>query len=155
VFFRHGLDGSRPFFVLLDTFTAGDDANHKYEVSFPLHPMPVTLRGRHATIDAGDGVTLEVVTHAALSTNTAAYGPEYMGFRPASDRLAEEHIPAPVLIIKDSGAVKHFATVLYPTPDGNAPEITVSCDEASFTVTLDGVEHKFARDEEFLVTKPV
>lgn len=153
VFFRHGLDGSRPFFVLLDTFTAGDDANHKYEVSFPLHPMPVTLRGRHATIDAGDGVTLEVVTHAALSTTTAAYGPEYMGFRRSEDRLAEEHIPAPVLSIYDYGKTKHFATVLYPTPDGTAPEIGVKCDEAGFTVVLDGKEHTFSRDAEFLKTK--
>ncbi len=155
VFFREGLGGSRPFFVLLDSFTPADDVSHTYELSFPLYPVPVTLRGRQATIDCGDGVTMEVVTHAALCTVTAQYGPEYMGFRPATDRLAEEHIPAPVLIIRDYGKVKHFATVLYPTPDGAAPEISVKCDESSFTVTIDGVEHKFGRDEEFLLTKPV
>ncbi len=153
VFFRHGIEGSRPFFVLLDSFTAGDDANHKYELSFPLFPMPVTIRGRQATIDAGDGVALEVVTHAALATTTAAYGPEYMGFRPAEDRLAEEHIPAPVLSIYDYGKVKHFATVLYPTPDGVAPEIAVRCDAESFTVVLDGKEHTFSRDADFLKTE--
>jgi hypothetical protein len=155
VFFRHGIDGSLPFFVLLDTFTPGDENDHNYEVSFPLYPIPVTLNGRHATLHCGDGVTMEVVTHASLATVTAQYGPEYMGFRPAADRLAAEHIPAPVLIIQDYGKVKHFATVLYPTPDGNAPEIKVSCDSESFTVTLDGVEHKFDRNEEFLTTKPV
>ncbi len=155
VFFRSGLEGSLPFFVLLDSFTPGDDQNHTYELSFPLYPIPVTLNGRRATLNCGDGVTMEVVTHAALCTVTAQNGPEYMGFRPAEDRLAKEHIPAPVLIIRDRGGVKHFATVLYPTPDGKAPEITVTCDAESFTVTLDGKEHKFARDEEFLVTKPV
>ncbi len=155
VFFRDGIDGSRPFFVLLDTFTPKDDEKHTYELSFPLYPIPVKLNGRHATLDCGDGVTMEVVTHAALSTVTGQNAPEYMGFRPSEDRLAKEHIPAPVLIIKDGGTVKHFATVLYPTPDGVAPEIGVSCDAESFTVTLDGVEHKFDRNEEFLVTKPV
>ena len=155
VFFRHGIDGSRPFFVLLDSFTPADGEKHTYELSFPLYPIPVTLNGRHATLNCGDGVTMEVVTHAALCTVTAQNEPEYMGFRPSEDRLAKEHIPAPVLIIKDRGEVKHFATVLYPTPDGAAPEISVACDAESFTVTLDGVEHKFMRDEEFLVTKPV
>lgn len=155
VFFRKGIDGSRPFFVLLDTFTSKDDEKHTYELSFPLYPIPVKLNGRHATLECGDGVTMEVVTHAALSTVTGQTEPEYMGFRPSEDRLAKEHVPAPVLIIKDGGEVKHFATVLYPTPDGVAPEIGVCCDAESFTVTLDGVEHKFDRNEEFLVTKPV
>jgi len=155
VFFRKGLDGSLPFFVLLDTFTSNDEENHKYEISFPLYDVPLTLRGRHATVDAGDGVTLEVVTHAALSTVTGANVPEYMGFRPCGDRLATEHTPAPVLIIYDYGKLSHLATVLYPTPDGNAPEIGVRCDENSFTVTLNGKEHTFSRDEDFLATEPV
>jgi len=155
VFFRGGIDGSLPFFVLLDTFTPADGEKHTYELSFPLYPIPVKLNGRHATLECGDGVTMEVITHAALSTVTGQNAPEYMGFRPSEDRLAKEHIPAPVLIIKDGGTVKHFATVLYPTPDGVAPEIGVSCDAESFTITLDGVEHKFDRNEEFLATKPV
>ena len=155
VFFREGIDGSRPFFVLLDTFTPHDGEAHSYELSFPLYPIPLTLNGRQATLNCGDGVTLEVVTHACLATVTAQYAPEYMGFRPSADRLAAEHTPAPVLIIQDHGEVKHFATVLYPTPDGAAPEISVKCDEESFTVTFDGVEHKFSRDEEFLRTERV
>ncbi len=155
VFFRHGLGGSKPFFVLLDTFTAGDDENHKYELSFLLYDMPLTLRGRRATVDAGDGVTLEIVTHATLATTTAAYYPEYMGFRPSEDRLAEEHIPAPVVSIYDYGKTCHLATILYPTPDGVAPQMTVKCDAESFTVTLDGVDYAFNRDDDFLATEKV
>ena len=155
VFFREGLDGSRPFFVLLDDFTSHDDEAHKYELNFIPEVAPVTINGRHATVNAGDGVTLELVTHAALSTVTGADVPEYMGFRPSGDRLAAEHIPCTNIIVYGWGTEAHFATVLYPTPDGAAPEIGVSCDAESFTVTLDGKEHKFARDEEFLVTKPV
>ncbi len=153
VFFRKGIAGSLPFFVLLDDFTAGDDEDHKYEISFPLFANPLTLRGRHATVDCGDGVTLEVVTDKALSTVTASYAPEYMGFRPAKDRLAKEHIPAPVLSIFDWGKESHMATVLYPTPDGAAPEIGVRSGKDSFTVIFDGVEHTFSRDEEFLKTE--
>lgn len=155
VFFREGIDGSRPFFVLLDDFTAEDGEEHKYELNFLPEVAPVTVNGRHATVHAGDGVTLELVTHAALSTVSGANAPEYMGFRPAEDRLAKEHIPTTNVIVYDWGKEAHLATVLYPTPDGVAPEIGVTSDAESFTVVLDGVEHKFARDEEFLFTKPV
>ena len=78
-----------------------------------------------------------------------------MGYRPAKERLAEEHTPIPFITVHAYGEEAHLATVLYPTPDGTAPEISVSCDAESFTVTLDGVAHKFSRDEEFLATKPV
>ena len=155
VFFREGIEGSRPFFVLLDDFTAHDDAEHKYELNFIPDSVPVTINGRRATVQAGDGVTLELVTHAALATVTAANAPEYMGFRPSGDRLAKEHTPTTNIIVYDYGKEAHLATVLYPTPDGAAPEIKVSCDAESFTVTLDGKEHTFRRDEEFLQTKPV
>ena len=155
VFFRHGLGGSKPFFVILDDFTAGDGERHRCEASYQLLDMPVTVNGRHATVDAGDGVTLEIVTHAALTTVTGQNQPEYMGFRPAASRLVPEHIPAPVLSISGYGECVHLATVLYPTPDGVAPEIKVACDESSFTVTLDGVEHRFERNCEFLVTEKV
>ena len=141
--------------MILDDFTAGDGEPHKCEASYQLLDMPVTINRRHATVHAGDGVTLEVVTHAALATTSGAVAPEYMGFRPCGDRLASEHIPAPVLSIYGYGERVNLATVLYPTPDGIAPEIAVKCDESSFTVTLDGVEHKFMRDEEFLKTEKV
>ena len=117
--------------------------------------MPLTINRRHATIHAGDGVTLEVITHAALATTTGANEPKYMGFRPSGERLAKEHIPAPVLSIYGYGEEVHLATVLYPTPDGAAPEIEVACDRESFTVTLDGTEHRFSRDEDFLKTERV
>ena len=155
VFFRAGIEGSRPFFVLLDDFTAHDDADHKYELNFIPDSVPVTINGRRATVQAGDGVTLELVTHAALATVTAANAPEYMGFRPSGDRLAKEHTPTTNIIVYDYGKEAQLATILYPTPDGAAPEIKVSCDAESFTVTLDGKEHTFRRDEEFLQTKPV
>ena len=155
VFFREGIEGSLPFFVILDDFTPQDGENHKYELNFIPDSVPVTINGRRATVHAGDGVTLELVTHAALSTVTAANAPEYMGFRPSSDRLAAEHTPTTNIIVYDWGKQAHLATVLYPTPDGVAPEIAVKADAESFTVVLDGVEHKFARDEEFLKTNPV
>ena len=155
VFFRHGLDGSKPFFVLLDDFTSGDGESHKCELSFPLLDMPLTINRRHATLHAGDGVTLEVVTHAALATTTGANSPEYMGFRPSGERIVEEHIPAPVLSIYNCGEKVHFATILYPTPDGVAPEMSVKCDEESFTLTMDGKEYRFERDADFLKTEKV
>ena len=155
VFFKEGLGGSRPFFVLLDDFTAEDGEEHKYELNFIPEVAPITINGRHATVNAGDGVTLELVTHAALSTVTAANAPEYMGFRPSGNRLAEEHTPCTNIIVYDYGKEAHFATVLYPTPDGAAPNIAVRRDGEGFTVVLDGVEHKFDGNEPFLATKPV
>ncbi len=155
VFFREGLDGSLPFAVLLDKFTTEDEKPHKYELSFPLYDVPVTLNGRHVTVHAGDGVTLEMVTHAALATTTAANGPEYMGWRAADSRLAKEHLPAPVIRIYDYAETKNFATVLYPTPDGKAPEIGINCDEEKFTLTLDGKDYTFSYDDERLKTEQV
>ena len=156
VFFREGIDGSKPFFILLDDFTSNDENKHKYELNFIPPTAPVSVCGRHATVNAGDGVTLEIVTHAGLGVTVGANAPEYMGFRPdRENRLAAEHIPSPFITVHDYGECAHLATVLYPTPDGIAPEIGVSCDAESFTVVLDGKEHKFQRDEEFLVTKPV
>lgn len=156
VFFRDGIEGSLPFFVILDDFTAADGENHKYELNFIPDSVPITLDGRHVTVHAGDGVTLELVTHAALSTVTGANAPEYMGFRPTQgDRLAKEHTLTPYIIVYDWGKEAHLATVLYPTPDGKAPEIGVSADAESFTVVLDGKEHRFDGGEDFLITKPV
>ena len=156
VFFREGLGGSKPFFVLLDDFTAADDKEHKYELNFIPPAAPLTVNGRHVTVHAGDGVTLELVTHAALSTVTGADAPEYMGYRPdRGDRLAAEHILCPFITVHAFGKEAHLATVLYPTPDGAAPEIKVSCDAESFTVMLDDKEYRFDRDEEFLRTTPV
>ncbi|MBR7117151.1 MAG: heparinase II/III family protein [Clostridia bacterium] len=155
VFFREGIDGSKPFFVLLDDFTSNDENKHKYELNFIPPTAPVSVCGRHATVNAGDGVTLEIVTHAGLGVTVGATAPEYMGFRPSKDRLASEHTPSPFITVHDYGECAHLATVLYPTPDGISPEIGVSCDAESFTIVLDGKEHKFQRDEEFLVTKPV
>ncbi|MBR2930072.1 MAG: heparinase II/III family protein [Clostridia bacterium] len=154
VFFRTGIEGSLPFFVLLDDFTAADGLDHECELNFIPYDVPVTIRGRHATVEAGDGVTLELVTHAGLRTATGVDAPEYMGYRPAKDRLAE-HTPTTYITVHGYGEKVHLATVLYPTPDGNAPEIAVSCDAESFTVTLDGKEHKFDRGEDFLTTTPV
>lgn len=153
VFFREGLGGSRPFFVILDDFTAEDDTAHKCEVNFIPPVAPVTLRGRRATVDAGDGVTLELVTHAALSTVTGATAPEYMGFRPdRSERLVSEHTPSAFITVHGYGKEVHLATMLYPTPDGCAPELAVNCDENSFTVKLGEKEYKFDRAAEFLTT---
>ncbi len=154
IFFREGLDGSKPFVVLLDKFTADDEKPHKYEIIFPLYDVPVTLRGRHATIDAGDGVTLEVVTHAALATITGQSGPSLLGWRKAANRL-DPPIPTPVLSIYDYSEAKNFATVLYPTPDGKAPEIGIDCDEEKFTITLDGKEYTFSYNDERIATEKV
>ena len=155
VFFKKGLGGSRPFFVLLDDFTAEDGEKHKFELNFIPPVAPVRLSGRHATVEAGDGVTLELVTHAALSTVCGANGPEYMGFRPSEDRLAAEHTPMTNIIVYDFGTEAHLATVLYPTPDGAAPEISVKRDKESFTVTLDGEDYTFRLDDERIKTTPV
>ena len=125
------------------------------ELNFIPPVAPVRLSGRHATVEAGDGVTLELVTHAALSTVCGANGPEYMGFRPSEDRLAAEHTPMTNIIVYDFGTEAHLATVLYPTPDGAAPEISVKRDKESFTVTLDGEDYTFRLDDERIKTTPV
>lgn len=155
VFFKKGINGSLPFFVLLDDFTAEDELEHKYELNYILFNKPLTLRGRSASMDYGDGVTLEMATNGALSATIGASAPEYMGYRKSADRLATEHIPTPFVNIYGYGKEAHLITVLYPTPDGKAPEIYACCDKDSFTVKLGEGEYTFSRDDDFLKTEPV
>ena len=76
-----------------------------------------------------------------------------MGFRPdRSVRLVKEHIPSAFITVHGYGKEVHLATLLYPTPDGNAPELSVDCDEKKFTLSIGGKEYSFDRGAEFLTT---
>ena len=138
-FYRRGIGKSAPFFVLYDSFTAEDDTEHKYEVSFQLGREPLTISGRKAAIDYGDGVTLTIVGTGALSAVTASDEP-FMGYRKNTDVGNVEHYPAPVLSYSAKDRCHSFATVLYPS-DVTPPEISVRVSEDGFVLLIDGTEH--------------
>ena len=138
-FYRNGIGGSEPFFLLLDRFSAEDGNAHKYEVSFQLGREPLTVKDGSATVDHGDGVSLHIAGTGAMTTVTASREP-YMGFRknPAPGKV--EHYPAPVLSFSEKAEKAELVTLLYPS---KAPGTTVSVErtEEGITVTVNGKKH--------------
>lgn len=139
-YYRNGLGGSAPFFLLWDRFTAEDGYAHKYEVSFQLGREPLTIKNGHAIIDHGDGISLSIVGTGAMTTVTACKEP-FMGFRKNLTPGNVEHYPAPVLAFSAIGENADFATVLYPAK-GSVPDVSVEMQKGEIILTLSGTERK-------------
>ena len=138
LFYRNGLGGSDPFFLLCDRFSAEDGKEHTYEVSFQLGKEPLTVHNGTATVDHGDGVTLRIAGTGAMTTVTASKNP-FMGFRKNSTPGDVEHYPAPVLAFSQTAEKAEFATLLYPSK-GSAPAISVKCDGGIVRLNINGTE---------------
>ena len=148
IFFKKGLDGSQPFFVLLDTFTPKDEKEHLYEVHFQLGTEPTTETENSITADHGDGVTLTLLSSGKKSVETAQYEPRYTGwkkkFAPGSEH---EHYPAPAVFFSEQGERSFVATVAYPAKDASCPIASVACDKDTFTLsTVDGKSYTFDKN---------
>lgn len=154
IFFKKGLAGTQPFFVLLDTFTPKDDKEHMYEVHFQLGTEPTTETENSITADHGDGVTLTLVGDGKLVVHTAEKEPRYMGWRKLrKSGVDHEHLPAPAPCFVKNGGVEYFVTVAYPAKDAPCAVASVACDADSFTLTLtDGSVHTFKKDDEAFKT---
>ncbi len=141
IFFKKGLLSSAPFFVLLDDFSPKDEAEHLYEVLFQLGIEPITETEEAVVADHGDGVTLSLVSSGKREIAIGQYEPRYVGWRKKFAPGAEhEHYPAPAVFFSEKGREKHIATVVYPAKNGVCPIRSVSCDEATFTIVMDGGE---------------
>ena len=147
IFFKKGLGAAKPFFVLLDTFTPQDDAEHLYEVHFQLGTEPTDETEYSITAHHGDGVTLTLIGDAPLITHTAEKEPRYMGWRKLRlSGVEHEHYPAPAPCFTRKGRTEYFITAVYPAKDESCPITAVAADKDSFTVTMaDGGSFTFAK----------
>ena len=149
IFFKKGLGMAKPFFVLLDTFTPKDGAEHLYEVHFQLGTEPTAETEYSITADHGDGVTLTLIGDAPLIVHTAEKEPRYMGWRKRRQSgVDHEHSPAPAPCFTRKGRVEYFITAVYPAKDEVCPIAKVACGRDSFTLTMkDGESFSFAKDD--------
>lgn len=151
IFFKKGLPGTLPFFVLLDRFTPMDGQEHLYEVLFQLGTQPIVHQDSTVTADHGDGVTLSLIGSAPVNILTAQYKPRYMGWRkrhaPGTDH---EHYPAPAVLFTQRGGETRMATVIYPNREAGLPIAAVEAPphgDGSFTIRLaDGTAYTFRED---------
>ncbi|MBR2460449.1 MAG: heparinase II/III family protein, partial [Clostridia bacterium] len=134
--------GLLPFFVVSDRFTAQDDDPRKYEIMWHMETCELTVDGRMASGDFGDGIGLTLVASDAEAVYTnmqGQYEPYYQGWFPIRPSGPHEHrpIPTPVLVGEFKGT-KRVVTVLYPYKDGRKDIVAVkaSPDHADNTVTL-------------------
>ena len=137
IFFKKGIGGSQPFFVLLDDFAAKDAHEHLCEVLFQLGREPITEAETTVTADHGDGVSLTLVSSGAREIAIGQYEPRYTGWRKKYAPGAEhEHYPAPAIYFSGKGESVSIATAVYPAKDAACPIASVACDSQCFTLAM-------------------
>ena len=156
IFFKQGLEGTKPFFLLLDTFTPEDGGEHLYEVNFQLGVEPLELLGKQARVLYPDGVSLSFVSSAYPTVAIAQKHPRFIGWRKIRDTKSEhEHLPAPALLFTEHGEKRRVATLVYPSDEAVCPIVSVSVNGDGFTIEkADGSEHFFAYSDDRLATDP-
>ncbi len=156
IFFKKGLGAAKPFFLLLDTFTPKDEAEHLYEVLFQLDIQPYTATEKTVTADHGDGVSLTLVSSAPANIIVGQNAPRYMGWRKIEGHSGEDivHNPAPAVLFTEKGRETFVATVAYPAKDEEGCAVaSVCCDKDSFTITLtDGKIYTFEKNDPAFAT---
>ena len=146
IFFKKGVAGSRPFFVLIDTFTPQDGGEHLYEVNFQLGTEPIEAQGKHVRVLHPDGVRLSLISTAYPTTAIAQKHPRFIGWRKIRDtKVAHEHAPAPEVLFTEYGGEKRVVTVVYPTDEAVTPILSVDTSDDGFTLNMqDGSQQFFA-----------
>ena len=149
IFFKKGLGGSQPFFVLLDDFSAKDEKEHLYEALFQLGTEPITTTDATVTADHGDGVTLTLLSSGAREIAIGQHEPRYTGWKKRFAPGAEhEHYPAPAVFFSEKGRECHIATVAYPAKNAACPIAAVLCDKDSFTLKMEnGASYSFDKND--------
>ncbi len=140
VFYKQGLSGSLPFALVIDRFISGDDAEHKYAVSYQMDTQPYEVKGNIFTNDFGDGVTMNIIGCTEPEIRIAQNEPYYIGWRPnrgGYDRF-KEHFPAPNIQFVGVGKEKRIVSALYPSNNGKVllKRIEISDDFADTKIKL-------------------
>ena len=120
--------GLKPFFIVVDRFTAEDSAPRKYEQMWHTE-----AQGFDAGVcDFGDGVGLMLAPsdkEASFVNMRGQHEPYYQGFMPIFPPGDHEHRPihTPVLVGEFKGK-KRVVTVLYPFNDSTCDLVSVEAD---------------------------
>ncbi len=146
IFFRKGLEGSLPFFVILDDFASEDENEHDFEVYFQLTADPIKAHSHGVTVDFKNGTSMKMVSDKYPKIHIGQYAPEFRGWRPIHGPKEHEHNPAPAVTYTKHGKSASFATVIYPSPNSETPDISVELTENGFKLTVDGKSKEFAYD---------
>ena len=142
IFFRKGWRGIPPFFVLLDDFTA-KEGKHSFEVSFQLTADPTSVENGKTVVRFANGASLSLISCVYPTLTVGQYEPEYMGWRSIHAQGAHEHQPAAVVRFAKSGEAAQFATLVLPRPDGEVPDLKVTREPESFTLTTGETSETF------------
>ncbi len=141
IFVKKGLGDAKPFFVMLDTFETMDEKEHLYEVNFQLDEVKAEPVGDSVKVTYANGATLSMISTLTPKIILGQTEPELAGWKPELDHH-KEHRPAPLVTFAQRGRNALFATVLYPAPDTNAPEIVIdSFDETKVALLINGEKY--------------
>lgn len=121
IFFKN-IEGTTPFFAVVDRLIAPDNEKRSYEQMWHYESCEFTADGLRVSGDYGDGVGLTTVfsdTDAKVVDMKGQYEPFYQGWMPIRPSGPHEHrpIPTPVLCGELTGT-KRIVTILYPYKDG-------------------------------------
>lgn len=140
IFFKHGVNGSLPFALVIDRLTAKDGNSHKFAVTYQMDTQPYEVDGKCFTADHGDGVTMSVIGSREPNVIVAQKQPIFIGWRKRGGANSEdfEHHHAPCLSFEAVGTEKRFATVLYPSNNGEVAikDVVISDDPTDTWVKL-------------------
>ncbi|MBE6607217.1 MAG: hypothetical protein E7633_01485 [Ruminococcaceae bacterium] len=125
IFAKNGLGDAKPFFVMLDRFETMDEKEHLYELSFQLDEVKADVIGNSVKVTYANGATLSMISCTAPEIILGQTEPELAGWKPELDHN-KDHRPAPLVNFAKSGKNALFATVLYPSPNEEAPEIEIA-----------------------------
>ena len=141
VFLKKGLGDALPFFIMLDSFDTMDEKEHLYEISFQLGEVNAVPSETTVKISYESGATLSMISTERPEIIIGQTEPYLAGWKPELDHH-KEHRGAPLVTFKQSGSSALFATVLYPAPSAEAPEISIArFDRESVTLNINGTEH--------------
>lgn len=154
IFFKRGLDALKPFFVLLDDFSANGE--HRYEVSFQLPSVKTECYRTDVTARYANGASLRIVSDAHPKLTIGQYEPEYMGWRSIHGVEEHEHEPAPVLSFEKRGENVRFVTLICPSPAGEeVPAVAARLHDRGFVLAVNGKEYTFDAGDRAFDTDPV
>lgn len=141
VFVKKGLGDAKPFFIMLDSFETMDEKKHRYEISFQLDEVKAEPSENAVKVTYGSGATLSMISTVAPKIIIGQTEPELAGWKPELDHH-KDHRPAPLVTFEQSGRDALFATVLYPSPSDETPEIVIdSFDKNKIVLIINGEKH--------------
>ena len=151
--FHKAVAGLKPFFAVIDRFTAQDAAPHEYEIMWHLEDCVYRQDGARFSADFGDGVSLDgFASAAAFIDKIGQKTPYFQGWKPVHAPGPHEHRPihTPVLCGGFTSS-KRIVTILYPSDSAPCPVIGVRADADAkatrYTLILaDGSERTFAEE---------